>query len=191
MPGVKSGRPGPLVRCGHRRSWRGVMATLPGTQVNGAQQAGTSRCGDRHRIHREGCMSPTTMPEAGFRTIDGVRIRYIDSGDPQEPVAVLTGPWPESVYAFAPMWAQLSAHACLFAVDLPGFGASDAGMICCRRGRWASSWPSSLPRWIWARRTLSRRMSEPRRPVRGGCTSGADRQRDRGHRRRGRPNRAR
>jgi pimeloyl-ACP methyl ester carboxylesterase len=29
------------------------------------------------------------------------------------------------VYAFAPMWASLSEHARLFAVDLPGFGASE------------------------------------------------------------------
>jgi pimeloyl-ACP methyl ester carboxylesterase len=38
---------------------------------------------------------------------------------------VLTSPWPESLYAFAPIWAQLSEHARLFAVDLPGFGASE------------------------------------------------------------------
>lgn len=38
---------------------------------------------------------------------------------------MLTSPWPESVYAFAPIWAQLSDHARLFAVDLPGFGASE------------------------------------------------------------------
>jgi pimeloyl-ACP methyl ester carboxylesterase len=37
---------------------------------------------------------------------------------------VLTSPWPESLYAFAPMWATLTEHARLFAVDLPGFGAS-------------------------------------------------------------------
>jgi pimeloyl-ACP methyl ester carboxylesterase len=76
-------------------------------------------------MHRESCMSPTTMPEAGFRTIGGVRIRYADSGGSREPTVLLTSPWPESVYAFAPMWEQLSAHARLFAVDLPGFGASE------------------------------------------------------------------
>jgi pimeloyl-ACP methyl ester carboxylesterase len=38
---------------------------------------------------------------------------------------VITSPWPESVYAFAPMWASLAEHARLFAVDLPGFGASE------------------------------------------------------------------
>jgi pimeloyl-ACP methyl ester carboxylesterase len=38
---------------------------------------------------------------------------------------LLTSPWPESVYAFAPMWATLAGRARLFAVDLPGFGASE------------------------------------------------------------------
>jgi len=64
-------------------------------------------------------------PEVRFRTVDGVRIRYADSGGSHEPVVVLTSPWPESLYAFAPVWAQLSGHARLFAVDLPGFGASE------------------------------------------------------------------
>ncbi len=70
-------------------------------------------------------MPTTTTLQARFRTIDGVRIRYADSGGSQKPAVVLTSPWPESVYAFAPMWASLSGHARLFAVDLPGFGASE------------------------------------------------------------------
>jgi len=70
-------------------------------------------------------MTTTTTPHVRFRTIDGVRIRYADSGSPQKPAVVLTSPWPESVYAFAPIWASLAEHACLFAVDLPGFSASD------------------------------------------------------------------
>ena len=60
-----------------------------------------------------------------FRTIDGVRIRYADSGGSHESTLLLTSPWPESVYAFAPIWATLAEHARLFAVDLPGFGASE------------------------------------------------------------------
>jgi pimeloyl-ACP methyl ester carboxylesterase len=64
--------------------------------------------------------------EPQFRTVDGVRIRYADSGGSRESVVVLTSPWPESVYAFAPMWASLAEHARLFAVDLPGFGASES-----------------------------------------------------------------
>jgi pimeloyl-ACP methyl ester carboxylesterase len=67
----------------------------------------------------------TISPHARFRTVDGVRIRYADSGGSQEPVVLLTSPWPESLYAFAPAWATLAEHARLFAVDLPGFGASE------------------------------------------------------------------
>ena len=59
------------------------------------------------------------------RMIDGVRVRYAESGGAPEPVVLLTSPWPESLYAFAPMWATLAEHARLFAVDLPGFGASE------------------------------------------------------------------
>ena len=70
-------------------------------------------------------MGTTAIRDVGFRTVDGVRIRYADSGGSREPVVVLTSPWPESLYAFAPIWASLSEHARLFAVDLPGFGASE------------------------------------------------------------------
>src|SRR3954471_12610498 len=70
------------------------------------------------------CMPTTTTPQVRFRTVDGVRIRYADSDGSREPALLLTSPWPESVYAFAPMWAALAEHARLFAVDLPGFGAS-------------------------------------------------------------------
>lgn len=63
--------------------------------------------------------------EPQFRTVDGVRIRYAESDGPPERTVVLTSPWPESLYAFAPVWASLGEHARLFAVDLPGFGASE------------------------------------------------------------------
>jgi pimeloyl-ACP methyl ester carboxylesterase len=69
--------------------------------------------------------SPTASIEPQFRTIDGLKIRYADSGGSKEPVVLLTSPWPESIYAFAPMWATLAEHARLVAVDLPGFGASE------------------------------------------------------------------
>ena len=69
--------------------------------------------------------SLTASIKPQFRTIDGLRIRYADSGGSHEPTLLLTSPWPESMYAFAPMWATLAEHARLFAVDLPGFGASE------------------------------------------------------------------
>jgi pimeloyl-ACP methyl ester carboxylesterase len=69
--------------------------------------------------------SLTGSIEPQFRMIDGLKIRYVDSVGSKEPTVLLTSPWPESVYAFAPMWATLSEHARLFAVDLPGFGGSE------------------------------------------------------------------
>jgi pimeloyl-ACP methyl ester carboxylesterase len=66
-----------------------------------------------------------TAIEPEFRTVDGVRIRYADSGGRHERTVLLTCPWPESVYAFAPIWSTLAEHARLFAIDLPGFGASE------------------------------------------------------------------
>ena len=59
------------------------------------------------------------------RIVDGLRIRYASSDGSSEHTVLLTCPWPESVYAFAPMWATLAEHARLFAIDLPGFGASE------------------------------------------------------------------
>jgi pimeloyl-ACP methyl ester carboxylesterase len=69
--------------------------------------------------------SLNTTIEPRFRTIDGLRIRYADSGGSEEPVVLLTSPWPESVFAFAPMWTTLAERAHLLALDLPGFGASE------------------------------------------------------------------
>jgi pimeloyl-ACP methyl ester carboxylesterase len=60
-----------------------------------------------------------------FRTVDGVRIRYADSAGTQGPTLLLTSPWPESVYAFAPIWQTLAEHARVVAIDLPGFGGSE------------------------------------------------------------------
>jgi len=57
-------------------------------------------------------MPTTVTPEVRFRTIEGVQIRYADSGGPQKPTVLLTSPWPESVYAFAP---DVGTAAALFA----------------------------------------------------------------------------
>jgi pimeloyl-ACP methyl ester carboxylesterase len=70
-------------------------------------------------------MATTTNLRVDFRTVDGIRIRYADSGGLGEPAVLLTSPWPESVYAFTAIWGSLADHARLFAVDLPGFGASE------------------------------------------------------------------
>jgi pimeloyl-ACP methyl ester carboxylesterase len=69
--------------------------------------------------------SLTASIKPQFRVIDGVKIRYADSGGSHETTVLLTSPWPESLYAFAPIWASLAEHTRLFAIDLPGFGASE------------------------------------------------------------------
>src|SRR3954453_19277287 len=89
-----------------------------------SKPATTGRAGRNPRRHRSS-IPMTTTPQVRFQTVGGVRIRYADSGGSREPVILLTSPWPESVYAFAPIWDTLAEHARLFAIDLPGFGASE------------------------------------------------------------------
>jgi pimeloyl-ACP methyl ester carboxylesterase len=60
-----------------------------------------------------------------FRTVKGVSIRYAESGGNRDNTLLLTSPWPESLYAFLPIWQPLSEHSHLLAVDLPGFGQSE------------------------------------------------------------------
>jgi pimeloyl-ACP methyl ester carboxylesterase len=117
--------------------------------------------------------------DVSFRTVDGLRIRYADTGTTREPTLLLTSPWPESVYAFAPMWATLAEHARLFAIDLPGFGASERrhdllspramGPVPGPAHRRGQSRPAAY------RRTRRRHVG---RLVRGGGTSGSDREPD-------------
>src|SRR5260370_2723880 len=60
-----------------------------------------------------------------FRPVDGVTIRYAESDGRQDNHVLLTNPWPESLYAFLPIWQTLSQHSHLLAIDLPGFGQSE------------------------------------------------------------------
>jgi len=59
-----------------------------------------------------------------FRTIDGLSIRFAESEDRNDH-ALLLSPWPESLFAFAPMWSRLAERTHLVAIDLPGFGHSE------------------------------------------------------------------
>jgi pimeloyl-ACP methyl ester carboxylesterase len=68
-------------------------------------------------------LAPSIQPQQ--MTIDGVRIRFADSGGPREHTLLLTSPWPESIFAYTRMWSTLAERARLFAIDLPGFGASE------------------------------------------------------------------
>ena len=136
--------------------------------------------------------SPTTSIEPQFRTIDGLRIRYADSGGPHEPMMLLTSPWPESLYAFAPMWETLAEHARLFAVDLPGFGASERrdDLLSPRAmGGFLAGLIAEAELGQAAHRGARRRNLG--RAVRRRGASRAHRQRDRRHRRRRGPARSR
>src|SRR5436190_12835607 len=72
-------------------------------------------------------MSTTSneVMQVRFRTVDGITIRYAESDERQDNPMLLTNPWPESLYAFLPIWQTLSQHSYLLAIDLPGFGQSE------------------------------------------------------------------
>jgi len=63
--------------------------------------------------------------DIAWRTIDGLKIRYAANGKGPEKV-VLFSPWPESIFAFAPVWGGLTKKFEVLAIDLPGFGRSEA-----------------------------------------------------------------
>src|SRR5258705_12927771 len=56
-----------------------------------------------------------------WRTVDGLRIRHATNGRGGEKI-VLFSPWPESIFAFAPVWGGLTKQFEVLAIDLPGFG---------------------------------------------------------------------
>src|ERR1700723_243439 len=66
------------------------------------------------------------LPEPQFATIDGLRIRYASNGKNDGDPILLLSPWPESIYAFLPIWEALSDLGPVTAVDLPAFGRSES-----------------------------------------------------------------
>jgi pimeloyl-ACP methyl ester carboxylesterase len=78
---------------------------------------------------REETMSTEPMASLGppaFIEADGMRIRYLRGPGPADTTIVLLSPFPESLYAYDRIWADLSAVAPLVALDLPGFGQSQS-----------------------------------------------------------------
>jgi pimeloyl-ACP methyl ester carboxylesterase len=61
-----------------------------------------------------------------FRAAGGVNVRFAEGGRSDGPAVLLLNPWPESLYAWEAVWPKLVPHARLVAVDLPGFGQSEA-----------------------------------------------------------------
>ena len=76
--------------------------------------------------------------EVAWETIDGLRVRYATGGSSGERI-VLFSPWPESIFAFTPVWSGLVRQFQVLAIDLPGFGRSEGRETSLRRRRWATS----------------------------------------------------
>jgi pimeloyl-ACP methyl ester carboxylesterase len=71
-------------------------------------------------------MKSNTIPGTPqFITYEALNIRYVRSEIAGKDTALLLSPWPESLYAFAPVWPYLAEAFSLVAVDLPGFGQSE------------------------------------------------------------------
>ena len=70
-----------------------------------------------------------TLIQPEFVTVDGLKIRYARSAPTASragsETVLLLSPWPESLFAFWPMWPELARQFSLLAVDLPGFGQSE------------------------------------------------------------------
>ena len=62
--------------------------------------------------------------DVAWQTIDGLKVRYATGGNSGERI-VLFSPWPESIFAFTPVWSGLVRQFQVLAVDLPGFGRSE------------------------------------------------------------------
>jgi pimeloyl-ACP methyl ester carboxylesterase len=78
----------------------------------------------RRRNNRMTGHDDRTPFDVAWRVIDGLRIRYATNGKGNEK-AVLFSPWPESIFAFTPVWAGLTRQFEVLAIDLPGFGHSE------------------------------------------------------------------
>jgi pimeloyl-ACP methyl ester carboxylesterase len=65
------------------------------------------------------------MPAPEWRTIDGLRIRYVANEFEMGPHILLLSPWPESMFAFSATWDAFAAIGKVVAIDLPGTGHSD------------------------------------------------------------------
>ena len=79
---------------------------------------------DDHQV--AAVVSGPVPTKLGFRTVAGLRIRCAEcGGGPATESILMTSPWPESIFAFAPIWTFLAQRCRVVAVDLPGFGGSE------------------------------------------------------------------
>jgi pimeloyl-ACP methyl ester carboxylesterase len=60
------------------------------------------------------------------RIADGLEIRFAEWNAYDGPTLLLLSPWPETIYAWEQLWPRLSEVGRVVAIDLPGFGHSQA-----------------------------------------------------------------
>jgi pimeloyl-ACP methyl ester carboxylesterase len=60
------------------------------------------------------------------RKADGLEIRYAEVKADTGPTLLLLSPWPESIYAWEQLLPRLTSAGHVLAIDLPGFGHSEA-----------------------------------------------------------------
>jgi pimeloyl-ACP methyl ester carboxylesterase len=74
-------------------------------------------------------MTKDSLPDIGkiaTAEIDGLTIRYAESGTKTGIPIILTSPWPESFYSFYHLAPKLAEKHHVILVDLPGFGLSQS-----------------------------------------------------------------
>jgi pimeloyl-ACP methyl ester carboxylesterase len=71
-------------------------------------------------------MTRTDTISPRTREADGLQVRYAETEPVDGSTVLLLNPWPESLYAWEALWPRLSKRARLVAIDLPGFGKSEA-----------------------------------------------------------------
>ncbi len=76
--------------------------------------------------------APATRPHPGldgfahgFRTVDGVRLHFVEGGNPEGEIVLLLAGFPESWYAWRKVMPLLAGRYRVVAPDLPGQGDSD------------------------------------------------------------------
>ncbi len=84
------------------------------------------------RMRSEGAARISEAParlemKPDFIEVDGLNIRVGTSRMPDRPTVLFLSPLPQSILCYDAVWAKLSGHCDLIAVDLPGFGRSDGG----------------------------------------------------------------
>lgn len=64
--------------------------------------------------------------QTSSRPAAGLEIRYAEWNAGAEPTVLLLSPWPESIYAWEQLAPRIASVAQVVAIDLPGFGHSEA-----------------------------------------------------------------